>query len=289
MTTRAVIYARYSSSLQSESSIEDQVHQARALIETHGWNLINVYSDAAVSGATTLRPGYQKLLEDARDHQFDVVVAEGLDRLSRDQEDIAGLYKLLSFDAAEDADITLKLHKHLWGKLQETDSLRKVYEEIEQPLVSVLLEMEETGVLIDREMLKTQSGELAKTMLDLESKAHELAGGPFNLGSPKQLQQILFTELGLPVIRKTPKGHPQAFLIKLSENIGEHPPVVTVPIALEPLFGIVLPLEAEKFRELGVTAEDLLAGSILVVGQVIAPAAANRHVNESSECCCRVL
>ncbi len=83
MTTRAVIYARYSSSPQSESSIEDQVRQARGLIESRGWVLANVYSDAAVSGATTLRPGYQKLLEDARDHQFDVVVAEGLDLLSR--------------------------------------------------------------------------------------------------------------------------------------------------------------------------------------------------------------
>jgi DNA polymerase-1 len=110
--------------------------------------------------------------------------------------------------AAEDADITLKLHQHLWEQLQKTESLRKVYEEIEQPLVPVLLQMEETGVLIDRKMLKTQSGELARTMLDLEAKAHELAGGPFNLGSPKQLQQILFTELGLPIIRKTPKGQP---------------------------------------------------------------------------------
>ena len=78
-------------------------------------------------------------------------------------------------------------------------------------------------------------------------------------------------------------------MIKLSENIGEHPPVMTVPIALEPLLGIVLLLEAEKFRKLGVTVQNLVAGSILMVGQVITPAAANRHVNESSECCCRVL
>jgi DNA polymerase-1 len=110
--------------------------------------------------------------------------------------------------AAEDADITLRLHEHLWGELQKTTGRKKIYEDIEQPLVPVLLAMEETGVLIDRDMLKKQSSELAGKMAGLESEAHELAGGPFNLGSPKQLQEILFGQLGLPVIRKTPKGQP---------------------------------------------------------------------------------
>jgi DNA polymerase-1 len=110
--------------------------------------------------------------------------------------------------AAEDADITLQLHQTLSSKLSEIDSLRRVYEEIEQPLVPVLLAMEETGVLIDRRMLSRQSHELAQKMAGLEAEAHKLAGGPFNLGSPKQLQQILFEKLELPVIRKTPKGQP---------------------------------------------------------------------------------
>ncbi|MFQ5608749.1 MAG: DNA polymerase I, partial [Woeseiaceae bacterium] len=110
--------------------------------------------------------------------------------------------------AAEDADITLQLHNALWEKLGEITSLRKVYEEIEQPLVPVLLAMEETGVLIDRRMLAEQSRQLAEQMVELEKQAHDLAGGPFNLGSPKQLQQILFEQLELPVIRKTPKGQP---------------------------------------------------------------------------------
>ena len=134
-------------------------------------------------------------------------------------EDVAGKgAKQLTFNqidleqaapyAAEDADITLSLHEHLWGELQKTESLRDVYVNIEQPLVPVLLSMEETGVLVDRDMLKKQSAELAKTMQELESEAHELAGGPFNLGSPKQLQEILFGTLGLPVVRKTPKGQP---------------------------------------------------------------------------------
>ncbi|MDH3746750.1 MAG: DNA polymerase I [Gammaproteobacteria bacterium] len=134
-------------------------------------------------------------------------------------EDVAGKgAKQLTFNqidletaapyAAEDADITLKLHHHLWQSLNEVESLKRIYEEIEQPLVPILLAMEETGVLIDRKMLKTQSQELALKMAELETEAHELAGGPFNLGSPKQLQQILFEQLELPVIRKTPKGQP---------------------------------------------------------------------------------
>ena len=94
---RAVIYARYSSDLQREASIEDQVRVCRQRIEREDWQLTTTYSDAASSGASRLRPGYQRLLEDARNGAFNVVVAEALDRLSRDQEDIAGLYKQLCF------------------------------------------------------------------------------------------------------------------------------------------------------------------------------------------------
>src|SRR6266478_5132375 len=94
---RAAIYARYSTDLQREASIEDQVRVCRQRIKREGWKLGATYSDAASSGASRLRPGYQKLLEDARAGAFDVVVAEALDRLSRDQEDVAGLFKHLSF------------------------------------------------------------------------------------------------------------------------------------------------------------------------------------------------
>jgi site-specific DNA recombinase len=94
---RAVIYARYSSDNQRDASIEDQVRQCRARIEQEKWRLEDVYSDHAISGATTLRPGYQKMLEDARAGCFEVLVAEALDRLSRDQENIAGLFKQLCF------------------------------------------------------------------------------------------------------------------------------------------------------------------------------------------------
>ena len=95
--TRAAIYARYSSENQRDASIEDQVRQCRARIKQEGWQEAEVYSDPAISGATTLRPGYQKMLEDARAGCFEVLVAEALDRLSRDQENIAGLFKQLSF------------------------------------------------------------------------------------------------------------------------------------------------------------------------------------------------
>src|SRR5216683_5151257 len=94
---RAVVYARYSSDLQREASIEDQIRLCRKRIEHERWEYIHAYTDRALSGATPLRPAYQSLLEDARHGQFDVVIAEALDRLSRDQEDVAGLFKRLRF------------------------------------------------------------------------------------------------------------------------------------------------------------------------------------------------
>ena len=172
-------------------------------------------------------------------HDMDSVARHYLGRETIHYEDVAGKgAKQLPFNqvdletaapyAAEDADITLALHDVLWEQLGEHPSLRKVYEEIEQPLVPVLLDMEETGVLVDRKMLGIQSSELAKSMAELEGKAHELAGGPFNLGSPKQLQQILFEQLELPVIRKTPKGQPSTaedVLVELA-NDYELPAVI---------------------------------------------------------------
>lgn len=97
MTRRAAIYARYSSDLQRDASIDDQLRVCRQLIAREGWNEGEVYTDAAISGATLLRPEYQRMLEDARAGRFDVIVAEGLDRISRDQEHIAAFYKQTSF------------------------------------------------------------------------------------------------------------------------------------------------------------------------------------------------
>jgi len=134
-------------------------------------------------------------------------------------EDVAGKgAKQISFNqvsveraaeySAEDADVTLRLHRVLWPRLEQVPALVRVYQDIEQPLVPVLQRMERHGVLIDRAMLHVQSDELALRMREIEALAHIEAGAPFNLESPKQLQQILFERLGLPVLRKTPSGTP---------------------------------------------------------------------------------
>ncbi|HPF27229.1 MAG TPA: DNA polymerase I [Steroidobacteraceae bacterium] len=125
--------------------------------------------------------------------------------------------------AAEDADVTLQLHQALWPQLESIPALRDLYEQIEQPLVPVLLGMEATGVLIDREMLKVQSGELTKRLQELQGEAHAAAGQEFNLDSPKQLQQILFEKLQLPVMRKTPKGQPSTAEDVLEELAASYP------------------------------------------------------------------
>ncbi|OAI04221.1 DNA polymerase I [Methylomonas methanica] len=110
--------------------------------------------------------------------------------------------------AAEDADITLRLHQTLSAQLQQQPSLWALYNEIEVPLISVLARIEENGVLIDSAMLAQQSLELANRMIGIEQQAHDLAGSAFNLGSPKQIQEILYDRLSLPVLKKTPKGQP---------------------------------------------------------------------------------
>jgi DNA polymerase-1 len=116
--------------------------------------------------------------------------------------------EVASHYAAEDADITLALHQHLWPRLQQEPALASVLLNIEVPLIPVLARMEQRGVLIDGALLAQQSLELSKQIYDLEQEACKAAGQSFNLGSPLQLQQILFEKQGLPVIRKTPKGQP---------------------------------------------------------------------------------
>jgi DNA polymerase-1 len=166
-------------------------------------------------------------------HDMDSTARHYLGRDTIHYEDVAGKgAKQLTFNqvdldtaapyAAEDADVTLQLHRKLWAELGKIESLRKVYTDIEQPLVPVLLAMEEAGVLIDRQMLAEQSHELTGRMAELEKQAHELAGGPFNLGSPKQLQQILFEHQALPVIRKTPTGQPSTAEDVLAELASDY-------------------------------------------------------------------
>jgi DNA polymerase-1 len=125
--------------------------------------------------------------------------------------------------AAEDADVTLRLHATLWPAIEAVPALRALYEEIEQPLVPVLARMERRGVLLDPALLRTQSRELAAKLADLEAAAHREAGLAFNLESPKQLQQVLFEKLALPVLRKTPTGQPSTAEDVLEELSASFP------------------------------------------------------------------
>jgi DNA polymerase-1 len=110
--------------------------------------------------------------------------------------------------SAEDADVTLRLHQVLWPQIAAVPALKALYETCEQPLVPVLKRMEEHGVLLDRQMLRVQSSELARRLMEVLGEAHREAGAPFNLDSPKQLCTILFEKMNLPVLRKTPTGQP---------------------------------------------------------------------------------
>ncbi len=125
--------------------------------------------------------------------------------------------------ACEDADITLRLHQTLSQQLQQQPSLWQLYQHIEMPLVSVLTRIEANGVLVDSAMLDQQSLELANRMIGIEQQAHDLAGSAFNLGSPKQIQEILFERQNLPVIKKTPKGQPSTDESVLQELALDYP------------------------------------------------------------------
>ncbi|UOA09767.1 DNA polymerase I [Methylobacter sp. S3L5C] len=125
--------------------------------------------------------------------------------------------------AAEDADITLQLHQVLMAKLQQHPALLTLYSEIEVPLISVLARIESNGVLIDTAMLSQQSLELASHIVAIEQMAHDLAGHTFNLGSPKQIQEILYDQLKIPVLKKTPKGQPSTAESVLQELAIDYP------------------------------------------------------------------
>ena len=193
------------------------------VLANHGITLRGIAHD-------TLLQSY--VLESDKPHDMDSLAKRHLGLITLPYTEVCGKgAKQIGFDevamdrateyAAEDADVTLRLHQRLWPQLEATPQLAALYRDIELPVLSVLQQMERTGVLIDPFLLSQHSEELGRRLHALEGEAHALAGQPFNLGSPKQLGEILFGKLGLPVVKKTATGQPstdEEVLEKLAED-----------------------------------------------------------------------
>ena len=193
------------------------------VLENHGVRLAGVAHD-------TLLQSY--VLEAHRNHDMDSLAARHLNRRTIRYEDVAGKgaaqigFEQVPVDratlySAEDAEVTLHLHRTLHPRVSAEPALERIYRDIEIPVSRVLQRMERRGVLIDSQALARQSDELGRKLLELETRVHEAAGQPFNLGSPKQLGEILFEKQGLPILKKTASGAPstdEEVLTRLAED-----------------------------------------------------------------------
>ncbi|HVC17346.1 MAG TPA: DNA polymerase I [Rhodanobacter sp.] len=188
-------HAKYDINVLSHYGIAVQGLRHDSMLESYVWNATATRHDMDSLARKYL--GYETV-------KYEQVTGKGAKQISFSQVDLDTACRY----AAEDADVTLRLHHALWPMLQGAPKLRKVYEEIEIPLVPVLAAMERHGVLIDGDELRRQSQQLGKRMLELQQLAYSSAGREFNLDSPKQLQAILFDELGLKAKLKTPTGQP---------------------------------------------------------------------------------
>ena len=182
-----------------------------SILARHGVNLLGIAHDTMLESyvldSTATRHNMDALAKKYLDYdtvQFEQIAGKGAKQLSFDQIPL----EPAAHYAAEDADITLRLHQALWPRLASTGRLAPLYQEIEIPLIPVLSRIERIGVRIDSDLLAEQSHQLAARIHALELRAYESAGRRFNLGSPKQIGEIFFTELKLPVIAKTPTGAP---------------------------------------------------------------------------------
>jgi len=200
-------------------------YDANVLVN-HGITLRGIHEDTMLESYVIDAAGSR--------HDLDTLALKYLGQRTIHFEDIAGKgAKQLTFNqvpieqaapyAAEDAEVTFRLHQQLSEKLKQEPALSALYRELEIPLVPVLSRIERNGALVCRDTLAAHSQELGERILALESQAHELAGGPFNLGSPKQLGEILFNQLELPVLRKTPKGAPSTAEDVLAELALDYP------------------------------------------------------------------
>ena len=225
---------------------------AKLKVGQHAKFDMNILANCAIggdqaNGITVRGVAFDTMLESyvlnstATRHDMDSLAQKYLDHSTVSFQDIAGKgVKQLTFDqialeqagpyAAEDADVTLRLHQALHQKLAAIPSLASVLTDIEMPLVPVLARIERQGALVDADLLGVQSIELGEKMIALEREAFEIAGEEFNLGSPKQLGAILYEKLGLPVLKKTAKGQPstaEEVLAKLAEDDYPLPKVLT--------------------------------------------------------------
>ena len=193
------------------------------IFANHGVQLRGIVHD-------TLLESY--VFESHKSHDMDSLALRHLNRKTISFQDVCGKGAAqICFDevelerateyAAEDADVTLQLHQAMWPTVENDTKLRFIYEKIELPTSVVLQKIERNGVLIDPDLLSVQSNELGRRMLEIETSAYELAGQPFNLNSPKQIGEIFFDKLKLPVVKKTPSGSPstdEEVLQKLAED-----------------------------------------------------------------------
>ena len=179
------------------------------MLESYVWNSVATRHDMDSTAARYL--GVRTL-------KFEDVAGKGVKQLTFDQVPIERAAKY----SAEDADVTLRLHQALWPQVRSVPALERLYEEIEQPLVPVLMRMENRGVLIDRDMLRAQSRQISTQLQELVGLARKEAGFDFNVDSPKQLQQVLYEKLNLPVLRKTPTGQPSTAEDVLEELAGSY-------------------------------------------------------------------
>ncbi|MBT2144419.1 MULTISPECIES: DNA polymerase I [unclassified Rhodanobacter] len=188
-------HAKYDINILSNYGIVVQGLKHDSMLESYVWNATATRHDMDSLAKKYL--GYDTV-------KYEQVAGKGAKQISFSQVDLDTACRY----AAEDSDITLRLHLALWPKLESVPALRRVYEDIEIPLMPVLAAMEQRGVLIDGDELRRQSQQLGKRMLELQQQSYALAGREFNLDSPKQLQAVLFDELGLQAKLKTPTGQP---------------------------------------------------------------------------------
>jgi DNA polymerase-1 len=179
------------------------------MLESYVWN--SVATDHTLASQAQHYLGVQAA-------SYESIAGKGVRQLPFNQVPV----EQASAYAAQQADLSLCVHRTLWPKLESLPALAQLYMEVERPLVPVLLEMERRGVLVDRQRLRTQSQEISLQLEEIKAQAQREAGAPFNIDSPKQLQQILFEKLKLPITRKTPTGQPSTAEDVLEELAGSY-------------------------------------------------------------------